>query len=140
MSSLNREIHDLAELQQWVDAFLMEVKTPSIISVFGEMGAGKTTTIAMICRSLGYSFAGSPTFALVQEYHADHKPTIFHFDLYRVQDIHELIDMGFEEYLDQNALIFIEWPQIAEPFLKENTRNLRITETSGIRQMMLTMD
>ena len=84
------------------------------------------------------TFAGSPTFALVQEYRANDKPTLFHFDLYRVQDLHELIDMGFQEYLEQPAIIFIEWPQIAEPFLKQNTRNLRITEISGIRQISLT--
>ncbi|MFM7309665.1 MAG: tRNA (adenosine(37)-N6)-threonylcarbamoyltransferase complex ATPase subunit type 1 TsaE [Flavobacteriales bacterium] len=139
MSALNRSIHDLAELEAWAKDFIGVVKAPAVIQVLGDMGSGKTTTIGAICRSLGHAFDGSPTFALVQEYRENKKTTIIHFDLYRVRDVRELVDIGFSEYLDQNALIFIEWPQIAEPFLQENTRSLRITQTSGIRMVELSI-
>lgn len=137
MPELNRSIHNLTELQSWAEDFTRTVKAPAVFRVFGDMGSGKTTTIGAICRSLGHAFDGSPTFALVQEYRANQKTTIIHFDLYRVRTAMELADIGFAEYLDQDAIVLIEWPQLAEPFLHENTRSLSITQTSGIRKIVV---
>lgn len=88
-------------------------------AVTGEMGAGKTTLIAAICRALKISDqVSSPTFAIVQEYGTEQP--VFHFDLYRVKSKHELEDLGFEDYLESPSYIFIEWPEIIMEHLQQH--------------------
>ena len=82
----------------------------------GEMGVGKTTLVKSFCKALGVTEeAVSPTFYLVNEYAGSQK--IFHFDLYSLKNAEELLAIGFEEYLADGAFCFIEWPELAEPFL-----------------------
>ncbi len=85
------------------------------------MGAGKTTLITSMCRQLGVTEEiSSPTFSIVNEYLSNDKP-IYHFDLYRLEREEELFDIGFEDYLDKGAIILIEWPELALPFIEEYT-------------------
>ncbi len=96
-----------------------------IYALYGEMGVGKTTMVKSFCKLLGVTEdAVSPTFSLVNEYSGDQK--IHHFDLYRLKSSEELLDIGFEEYLSGNTICFIEWPELAEPFLPSSTINLRL--------------
>jgi tRNA threonylcarbamoyladenosine biosynthesis protein TsaE len=83
----------------------------------GEMGSGKTTFIKELSKILGSkdSFS-SPTYAIVNEYHSP-KEKIYHFDLYRLKSIEEILDLGFDDYLYSGNYCFIEWPAIAEPLL-----------------------
>ena len=111
-----------------------------IFSVYGEMGAGKTTLVKSFCKALGVrEDAVSPTFSLVNEYKVQPHPKslsqgegleysdkIFHFDLYRLKNATELIDIGFEEYLADGAFCFIEWAELAEPFLPSSTVKVHI--------------
>jgi tRNA threonylcarbamoyladenosine biosynthesis protein TsaE len=69
----------------------------------------------------------SPTFSLVNEY-SNGRP-IYHFDLYRLKNIEELLDIGMSEYLDSGRYCFIEWPQMAEPLLPEETVKVIIEAT-----------
>jgi len=83
----------------------------------GPMGSGKTTLIKSICRELGFDGETSgPTFSIVQEYNNSNLQ-IFHFDLYRLKNSEQLLDIGFEDYLHSGAYIFIEWPDLAKEFL-----------------------
>nr|WP_299248637.1 tRNA (adenosine(37)-N6)-threonylcarbamoyltransferase complex ATPase subunit type 1 TsaE [uncultured Lacinutrix sp.] len=83
-----------------------------------EMGAGKTTLIKALVNALGCDDAvSSPTFSLVNEYQTK-TDTIYHFDLYRVEDEDELYDFGIEEYLNSNAYLFIEWPELAKNLIE----------------------
>ena len=76
----------------------------------GEMGAGKTTLIKAICKSLGvHSVMTSPTFSIVNEYEG--RDVIYHFDCYRLKNEEEAYDIGVEEYLDSGRLCLIEWPE-----------------------------
>ncbi|HNV95430.1 MAG TPA: tRNA (adenosine(37)-N6)-threonylcarbamoyltransferase complex ATPase subunit type 1 TsaE [Bacteroidales bacterium] len=86
---------------------------------YGEMGVGKTTLISAIVKTLGSTYeANSPTFAIVNEYPAENSNNIFHFDLYRIKQLEELLDIGFEDYLNQkDAYCLIEWPEIADVIL-----------------------
>ena len=78
----------------------------------GEMGAGKTTLINQISKTLGVTDAtGSPTFSLVNEYKTIDNQTIYHFDLYRLKSENEALDMGIEDYLYSGNWCFIEWPE-----------------------------
>lgn len=93
------------------------------------MGSGKTTFIKSLCQVLGVDDAiSSPTYSIVNEYKTNEGRPIFHFDLYRLKSEHELFDMGFEEYLEKNAFIFIEWPELALPFLEHFMRIVMKTE------------
>lgn len=85
---------------------------------FGEMGVGKTTLIKEICKNLGVlDSISSPTFSLVNEYETSKKEKVFHFDFYRITDEEEALDMGIEEYFDNNDWCLIEWPKNIENLL-----------------------
>ncbi len=86
---------------------------------FGEMGVGKTTLIKALVKHLGSEDnVSSPTYSLVNEYLAKDKP-IYHFDFYRINSTEEVYDMGFEDYLAQDAHIIIEWPELIESLWPE---------------------
>jgi tRNA threonylcarbamoyladenosine biosynthesis protein TsaE len=107
-----------------------------IILFDAPMGAGKTTLIKELCKQLGSkdNFS-SPTYQLVNEY-VFPKGKIYHFDLYRLKSINELIDLGFEDYLSQSAnYCFIEWPAFAEEFLQTNFVKVQIKLQENIRQL-----
>jgi tRNA threonylcarbamoyladenosine biosynthesis protein TsaE len=91
------------------------------------MGSGKTTLIKELVKQLGAGdTANSPTFAIVNEYKGE-KNKIYHFDLYRLNDFYEALDFGIEEYLDaKDAYVFIEWPDIIDDIIPENSQKIRI--------------
>ena len=105
-------------------------------TIYGEMGAGKTTFMRGICQSLGLGFEGSPTFSLVNEYHLDDGRRLFHFDLYRLNSPEELSAIGFEEYLDSGHYVFIEWPELGGSLTAAMPR-IEITDNEGIRTVKL---
>ena len=90
----------------------------------GQMGAGKTTFIKKLCEEMGtVDVVNSPTFAIVNVYDVEqpYKGEVYHFDCYRLKDIREAIDFGAEEYLYSGNYCFIEWPEIIEALLPEDT-------------------
>ena len=88
---------------------------PKIWLFRGEMGAGKTTLVKEIgLQKKVRTMVQSPTFSLVNPYKTETGELIYHFDLYRLESVHEAIDIGIEEYLDSGHLCFIEWPERAE--------------------------
>lgn len=122
MQKKNRSI-TLAQLPEMVQAFWNDVQnTPyHIFLLAGEMGAGKTTFVKTLCKHLNCSTeANSPTYSIVNEYVTFSGKTIFHADLYRLNHIHEAIDIGIEEYLNaSNAYCFIEWANVIQPLLEQ---------------------
>jgi tRNA threonylcarbamoyladenosine biosynthesis protein TsaE len=110
-----------------------------VFALHGDLGAGKTTLIKALCEALGVADAtSSPSFAIVNEYRmADQRP-VYHFDLYRLRDARELLDIGFEEYLDSGAYCFIEWPELAEELLPQDVLHLTIEAAdSGLRTIRM---
>lgn len=107
------------------------VEDKKVFAFHGDMGAGKTTFIKQLCQELGTSdVVNSPTFAIVNVYdlptNSHYGEEMYHFDCYRLKDIREAIDFGAEDYLYSGNLCFIEWPDILEPLLPEDTVHVEI--------------
>lgn len=115
-------------------------QNPKKIILFnGEMGAGKTTLINQISKTLGVKDAtGSPTFSLVNEYKTIDNQTIYHFDLYRLKSENESLDMGIEDYLYSGNWCFIEWPEKISNLIpiKHSIITISLLE-NGNRQLIL---
>ncbi|WP_373517158.1 tRNA (adenosine(37)-N6)-threonylcarbamoyltransferase complex ATPase subunit type 1 TsaE [Pricia sp.] len=108
-------------LIQEVARQLIEKATSKTYSFHAPMGAGKTTIIKAMLKELGASDTGnSPTFGIVNEYHDNHGELLaYHFDFYRLNDEMEALDLGLEDYLNQDVWIFIEWPEKIASLLPE---------------------
>ena len=96
----------------------------------GKMGAGKTTFIKCLCEAMGTEdIVNSPTFAIVNVYEVEamrreakgERQELYHFDCYRIKDIREAMDFGAEEYLYSGNYCFIEWAEMIESLLPEDT-------------------
>ena len=95
----------------------------------GDMGAGKTTFIAEVCRLLGADDDfGSPTFSLVNEYADLEGNPIYHFDLYRINTPKEAFDMGAIDYLYSGNLCLVEWPDRLGDLTPEDAVKVTIRE------------
>lgn len=87
----------------------------------GEMGAGKTTFIKEVCKVLGVSeLVSSPTFSLVNEYRGIGNQPIYHFDLYRLNNLDEARDIGLVDYYYSGKFCLVEWPQQAAELLPDS--------------------
>lgn len=120
-------IANLDELPKAATIFLESIGDTPLIAFSGEMGAGKTTFIQSLCKKLGVpGEVNSPTFSLVNEYFTSTGESIFHFDLYRIEDPDELFDLGYEEYFFSGKRCFIEWPEKASHLIPDDALLVRI--------------
>ena len=120
---------------------LRETEPRRVFAFDGQMGAGKTTFIKQLCEAMGTTdVVNSPTFAIVNVYDVQY-PTpseVYHFDCYRLKDIREAMDLGAEEYLYSGNYCFIEWPEMIEPLLPNDTVYIHITPLdNGDRQLVI---
>ena len=124
-------IENLEKIREAAREFVSNIGDSTVFAFYGKMGAGKTTFIKAVCEELGVEdVITSPTFAIVNEYRSDASgELIYHFDFYRVKKIEEVYDMGFEDYFYSGALCFIEWPELCEEVLPEDTVKVTIEES-----------
>lgn len=124
---INIELKSLADIDAAASTIVQSLDGYRKIAFSGEMGAGKTTLIQSVCKVLGVeSIVNSPTFSLINEYFTDKGESIYHFDLYRIEDVSEMYDMGYEDYFFSDSWCFIEWPEKAIELLPEDTLMLKI--------------
>lgn len=125
-------IPDLNSIDTAAEQFVNNMENRRIFAFYGKMGAGKTTFIRAVCHKLGVEEeVTSPSFAIVNEYRSDTLgESIFHFDFYRIKKIEEVYDLGYEDYFYGGGLNFIEWPELIEPLLPEDTVKVEIAENS----------
>lgn len=111
---------------------------PGVILTFrGDLGAGKTTIIRAMLRALGIQTAiKSPTYSLVESYDCG-ELNIHHFDLYRIQDEHELEYLGFRDYFEKDSVCCIEWPEKAGNALKDVDLSIQLTMKGAGRVLSL---
>lgn len=125
-------INNPGELPLAVQALLDYAGGRKKMAFTGEIGAGKTTFIQAFCRSLGVAEAEvvSPTFALINEYEYTSEEgkarPIYHMDLYRLEDIEEALHIGIEDYLYNDDYCLIEWPELIEALLPEDTVRIKL--------------
>lgn len=109
-----------SELRAWGEDLGRSSHPPLLITLTGELGAGKTTLAQAIC--LGYGVREeitSPTYALVQEYSAP-RSRVFHIDLYRLESPDQLTNLGWDEIVSSRSLVLVEWPERAGTRLPED--------------------
>ncbi len=129
--------YTLEQLPTIATAIIKNATTKTLL-FYGEMGMGKTTLIKELCLQLGIKDTiSSPTFSLVNEYKAT-DCMAYHFDFYRIEDEEELSQIGFEEYLEQDAWIFIEWPEKITNSLPDQATIITIT-SNDMHTRTLTM-
>ncbi len=117
-------------IQEAARRFVEAMGDDTVFAFYGKMGAGKTTFIKAVCKELGVSdVVTSPSFAIVNEYRSDIAgELIYHFDFYRIEKLEEVYDMGYEDYFYSGALCFIEWPELLEELLPDDTVKVTIEE------------
>ncbi len=107
------ELHSAAETFDWAKRLGEVLDFPFVVFLKGEMGAGKTLIASGLVEGLGLKDdVSSPTYTIVNEYHDPKR--VYHFDLYRLTSVDELYEMGFEDYLNEEAGLIIEWPDLIE--------------------------
>ncbi len=107
------------QLDQVAEAILKAHPEERVFGFYGEMGAGKTTLIKALCRSLGVrDVTSSPTFAIINEYWTEAGEPLYHFDFYRIDEPADATRVGFEEYLYSGHYCFIEWTEKVEEILQ----------------------
>ncbi len=132
-------ISTLAELPGLCRQLIPEIQKYRIILFDAKMGAGKTTFIAELCRQLGTTTdSSSPTYSIVNEYETKTGEIVYHFDLYRLKNIEEAMDIGFEDYVESGHLCLIEWPDIALDLIHQPALKLSISVQNDIRTYVLT--
>ncbi len=114
-------------LNQFGEALGRELAAPAVIGLSGELGSGKTTLVQAICRGLGARvLATSPTYALVHHYETPQGRSVYHVDCYRLKSPGEARDLGFEDMTREQAIVLVEWPERAGPWLPPLDRHLRL--------------
>lgn len=127
------------DIRQAAKQFVESMGQNTVFAFYGKMGAGKTTFIKAVCEQLGVQdTVTSPTFAIVNEYEAAQGRPIYHFDFYRIKKVSEAYDMGCEEYFYSGHPCFIEWPELIEEVLPEETVSVTIEALpDGVRRLVL---
>lgn len=120
-------VNDISELKEAAKSLLKSFSKERIFAFYGEMGAGKTTFIKEICKTLDViDVPSSPTFSIVNEYKTSEGKKIFHFDFYRIKNEAEAYDLGYEDYFYSGNYCFVEWPEKIENLIPENCVKVNI--------------
>jgi tRNA threonylcarbamoyladenosine biosynthesis protein TsaE len=125
---MNFTVNSIQELNTTADEIIQLTRTHSVFCFYGNLGAGKTTLIKLICEKLSVQDSiSSPTYPIINEYHFPNG-IIYHIDLYRLKSIDEAVNIGLEEYLYSGNLCFIEWPDNFESILTDKHVKVKISK------------
>ena len=127
--------YKLNDIENIANKIITQSKTKTLL-FYGEMGAGKTTLTKAIIKKLGCTDdVSSPTFSIVNEYKLNNEK-IYHFDLYRINDLEELYNFGIEDYIDSKHWKLIEWPEIIEPILNHDYTKINLEFDSNMNRVL----
>ena len=116
----------LVELRDWGESFGQSLRPGDIVTLEGELGAGKTTLAQAICRGAGVTEeVTSPTFALVNQ-HEGERGSVYHLDLYRLNGPDDLTNLGWDDIVNSDGIVLIEWPDRAGPRMPNDVIRVRL--------------
>lgn len=119
------------ELCDWGARLGKQVRPPLVITLTGDLGAGKTTLARAICAGYGVrDEVTSPTFAIVHEYAAPGSP-VYHVDLYRIEGPRDLQNIAWDDILSDEALVLIEWPERAGALIPADHLPIELRHVEG---------
>lgn len=126
-------LNNVEEMRTWAREFAGNLTAPCVVALHGDLGMGKSEIARTIIQTLrgADTVVPSPTFTIVQSYDG-----ISHFDLYRIEDADELVEVGLEHAM-QNDITLIEWPEIAENILPADTIHVFIAQHGDGRRIKL---
>ena len=126
-------LNNIEETRAWAREFAKTLHAPVCVALHGDLGMGKSEIARTVIQTLrgADTIVPSPTFTIVQSYDG-----ISHFDLYRINDRSELVEIGLP-YAIANDITLIEWPDIASDMLPENTIHVYITEQGSGRKIVV---
>ena len=143
MKNFKITVSDIDQLPETLKTILQYSKGRKVFAFYAEMGAGKTTLIKELCRQLGsHDNFSSPTYSIVNEYLIAASiavAKIYHIDLYRLKSSEEAFAIGIEEYLNGTNYCFVEWPELVEHLLPEDTVKIYIKSDGNIRNVSIFM-
>lgn len=123
---VNAETHSPEETGRLGAAFASLVRPGDIISLTGDLGAGKTRYVQGLAAGLGvYEHVTSPTFTIIKEYTTGRLP-LYHFDVYRLENQRELEGLGYEDYFFGEGITVIEWGDKVSGLIPDNALNIDI--------------
>ena len=126
MKKETKLLHNEQEAIEYGMRLGREAKPGQLIALTGDLGAGKTTLTKAIARGLGVEeVITSPTFTIVKEYRSGRLP-LFHFDVYRIGDVDEMYELGYEEYFFGDGLCVVEWADLIEEIIPEEAMRIDI--------------
>jgi tRNA threonylcarbamoyladenosine biosynthesis protein TsaE len=128
---LEIDIHSEKEIAKVARAIIDFSEGESIWLLYGDLGAGKTTLIAAVCKEFEVEdVVNSPSFAIIHEYANSAGRYFYHFDFYRIQDEEEASRLGLEEYFYSGDTCFVEWPSKIPSLLPEHYLEIRMEITN----------
>ena len=121
-------VYSIDQLDKAIDVIWPLFEKSAVLTCTGSLGAGKTTLVQALLQRAGVQGPiQSPTFAYVSVYQTPSTMTIYHFDVYRLSNVHDFFQAGFDEYLYQkNSKALIEWPEIVMPLLTHDVCHITI--------------
>ncbi|MBP3545202.1 MAG: tRNA (adenosine(37)-N6)-threonylcarbamoyltransferase complex ATPase subunit type 1 TsaE [Alphaproteobacteria bacterium] len=126
-------LKDVNQMRTWTAEFAKKLSAPVVVALHGDLGMGKSEIARTVIQTLrgADTVVPSPTFTIVQNYDG-----ISHFDLYRLTDASELVEVGLQHAME-NDITLIEWPEIASDILPSDTIHVFISEYDGGRKIVL---
>ena len=126
-------LENVEQTRAWARDFAKTLTAPCVVALRGDLGMGKSEIARVIIQTLRGedTVVPSPTFTIVQSYDG-----ISHFDLYRIEDDSELVEIGLQHAIE-NDITLIEWPEIAASMLPENTINIHISQYGNGRKVVV---
>jgi len=130
-------LNSAAETEAFGAQLLQVLPKKCLVFLVGDLGAGKTTLTRGFMKAAGHKgIVKSPTYNIVEEYRVNQR-LFFHFDLYRLVDPEELEWIGIDDYLQEESVCFVEWPEKGEGYLTEPDVLISMTTTDSGRKIHL---
>lgn len=125
-------VNSPVETLAFAENFAAGLRPGDVVALYGDLGAGKTFLVKAICRALHTEEEPtSPTFTIINEYHAPDDLLIYHFDFYRIEHSAELVNLGLEEYFYADNICFIEWPEKIADYLPKTRHEVFLDFVEG---------